>query len=325
MGATKVRNGQIQVTTDFDINSNKLTNVATPSSANDAANKAYVDSVATGLDWKASVRYATTGNITLSGTGTQGNGDWPSSLTVGDRILVKGQSTAADNGIYTAASGAWSRATDADSSAEVTAGMAVFVTEGSTLADTGWVLTTNDAITLGSTSLAFAQFSGSGVTAGAGLTISGSTIDVVSGNGGIVVNANDITLTAADASLSIGGSGIKVATGSSGQMMVSNGTLMQPTTISGDATINGSGVVSLASNVIKEADIVTEETPSGTINGSNTTFTLANTPTTGTVRLYLNGIRLRSGSGNDYTISTATITMATAPATGDILLADYFK
>jgi hypothetical protein len=76
---------------------------------------------------------------------------------------------------------------------------------------------------------------------------------------------------------------------------------------------------------LSPSNFVTEETPSGTINGSNTTFTLANTPTSGTVKLYLNGVRQKSGAGNDYTISTNTITMATAPVSGDVLLVDYMK
>lgn len=76
---------------------------------------------------------------------------------------------------------------------------------------------------------------------------------------------------------------------------------------------------------LSATNFVTEETPSGSINGSNTTFTLANTPTTGTVKLYLNGVRLKSGAGNDYTISTTTITMTTAPVSGDVLLVDYMK
>jgi len=73
------------------------------------------------------------------------------------------------------------------------------------------------------------------------------------------------------------------------------------------------------------SNIVNEETPSGSINGSNVTFTIAYTPTSGSLKLFLNGIRLKSGSGNDYTISTATITMTSAPITNDVLIADYLK
>lgn len=106
------------------------------------------------FDYKDSVRVATTANITLSGTQTIDG----VSVIAGDRVLVKNQSTGSQNGIYVCASGAWSRATDADSSAEVTAGMFVPVAEGTANADTFWLLTTNDPITLGSTSLTFTQY-----------------------------------------------------------------------------------------------------------------------------------------------------------------------
>jgi hypothetical protein len=79
------------------------------------------------------------------------------------------------------------------------------------------------------------------------------------------------------------------------------------------------------SGTLSTTNFVTEETPSGTINGSNVTFTLAVTPTAGTLKLYLNGVRQKSGAGNDYTISTNTITMTTAPISGDVLIADYMK
>lgn len=80
-----------------------------------------------------------------------------------------------------------------------------------------------------------------------------------------------------------------------------------------------------SSGTLSPTNFVTEETPSGSVNGSNTTYTLANTPTSGTLRLYLNGVRQKSGAGNDYTLSTNTITMTTAPISGDVLIADYMK
>lgn len=76
---------------------------------------------------------------------------------------------------------------------------------------------------------------------------------------------------------------------------------------------------------LSPSNFVFEETPSGTINGSNTTFTIANTPTAGTVRVYLNGVRQKSGAGNDYTITTTTITFTTAPVSGDVIIVDYMK
>lgn len=163
--------------------------VPTPTSSTQAANKSYVDGLVNGLDVKASVRVATTANITLSGTQTIDG----VLVAVGNRVLVKDQTTASANGIYVVASGAWTRATDADTSAEVTAGMFTFVAEGTTNADSGWVLTTNDTITLGTTSLAFSQFSGAGqITAGDGLTKSGNTINAVAGTG-ITVAADSIS------------------------------------------------------------------------------------------------------------------------------------
>ena len=178
-------------TADIDCGSQKLINVATPVSDTDAANKAYVDAARNGLDVKDSVRVATTGNITLSGTQTIDG----VSLSAGDRVLVKDQTTAANNGIYVVDSSTWSRSEDANSSAEVTPGMFTFVEEGTVNADSGFVLTNNATVNLGLTGLAFAQFSGAGqITAGAGLTKTGNTLDVGGTANRITVNADTVDI-----------------------------------------------------------------------------------------------------------------------------------
>lgn len=178
---------------DVAFGANKLTGVSDPTQDQDAATKAYVDNVATGLDVKASVHVATTANITLSGNQTiDGVG-----VVDGDRVLVKDQSTGSENGIYVVASGSWSRSTDADNSpaGEVTSGMFTFVEEGTSNADAGFVLTTSDPITLNSTALSFSQFSGAGqITAGTGLTKTGNTIDAVGTANRISVSANAIDI-----------------------------------------------------------------------------------------------------------------------------------
>lgn len=172
--------------------------VADPTDPAHAATKGYVDAARSGLDVKQSVRVATTAAINIAADLEDGDVIDGVTLATGDRVLVKDQSTGSENGIYVVvASGAASRATDADTSAEVTSGMFTFVSEGTTNADSGWVLTTNDTITLGSTSLAFAQFSGAGqITAGAGLTKTGNTIDAVGTSDRITVNADSIDIAA---------------------------------------------------------------------------------------------------------------------------------
>lgn len=131
--------------------------VVDPSAAADIATKSYVDSLANGLDWKASCRVATTANLAVLSTSLIIDGV---TTTTGDRVLVKNQTSGADNGIYVASnSGAWSRSADANTSAKVTSGLAVAVTEGTTQGDSIWVLTTNDPITLNTTSLTFSQIS----------------------------------------------------------------------------------------------------------------------------------------------------------------------
>lgn len=192
----------------------KITSLGTPTASTDAATKGYVDGVATGLDVKASVRAASTAAVTVTYSntgGTSARGQITAApntldgvtLAANDRILLKNQSTGAQNGIWvvstlgTGANGVWDRATDFDQDAEVTSGAFTFVEEGTANADTGWVLTTNNPITIGGasgTALVWAQFSGAGaITAGSGLTQSGTTINVGAGTG-ITVNADDVAV-----------------------------------------------------------------------------------------------------------------------------------
>lgn len=187
------------------ITATTVTGLSEPVNGTDAATKNYVDAARSGLDVKESVRVATTENISLSGTPTIDG----VSVSSGNRVLVKNQSTASQNGIYVAASGAWSRATDADADAEVTAGLFTFVEEGTTYANTGWVLATDNPITVGSTALSFNQFSGAGqITAGAALTKTGDTLDVAVDNTSIEVSSDALRIASGAA-----GSGLGYSTG----------------------------------------------------------------------------------------------------------------
>lgn len=319
------RDGSVALTGALNANSHKITNLTTPTADSDAANKLYVDSVASGLDVKESCRAATTANITLSGAQTIDG----VSVIATNRVLVKDQTDASENGLYVAAAGSWSRALDADTDAEVTAGMFTFVEEGTVNGDAGFVLVSDNPLVVGTDDLLFSQFSSTGtIIAGAGLTRTGDTLAVVSANGGIVVNADNIALTVANASLTIAAGGIKIPDATGGQVIVANsGGIPVSQTLSGDvSSVSNTGVVTInASTIVKKADYITREAPTGSINGSNTSFALANTPLAGSESVYLNGILQQPGAGNDYTISGATITYLSAPLTGDKLLVSYLK
>jgi len=179
-GTTTVASGAIlAIATGGD-----LTIADAPVNPTDAANKQYVDNVAIGLtDWKQSVRAATTANVTVASAAP--NTVDGVTLAANDRILVKNQTAPAENGIYyvstlgTGANGVWTRATDADTSAEMTSGVYVYVEEGTATNKGQYVLNTPNPITLGTTGLTFVRFNGgTALTAGNGIDITGDTISV---------------------------------------------------------------------------------------------------------------------------------------------------
>ena len=178
----------------INASTSRITGVVDPTGAQDAATKAYVDAVKVGLDFKDSVRVASTANLTISGPGAAIDGI---TLSSGNRVLVKNQSTGSQNGIYVfnGAGSAMTRATDADSNAEVTSGLFVFVEEGTLNSDNGFVLTTDGSITVGSTALVFTQFSGAGqIVAGAAITKSGNTLNVGVDGRTIEVNSDALRI-----------------------------------------------------------------------------------------------------------------------------------
>ena len=252
---------------------NKITGLGTPTDATDAATKAYVDSAAQGIDWKASVRAATTAAVTLASDLENGDTLDGVTLATGDRVLVKNQATGSQNGIYVVkVSGAPDRSTDCDTAAELTSNFAVFVEEGTTNADQGYVLTNDGAITVGTTALTFTQFTGLGqIVAGTGLDKNGNTLDIDS-----TVTTNDGTQTLTNKSIS--GStntitNVSLTSGVTGTLPVANG---------------GTGITSLGTGIAtfletpssaNLAAALTDEAGSGTVAFTNSpTFT---TPTLG--------------------------------------------
>ena len=176
---------------DFAIGGYRLTGLGDPQGAQDAVTKAYVDLTVQGLEPKQSVRAASVATIaTLSGPMTLDG----VALVAGDRVLVKDQTTVAQNGLYVVAAGAWARSADADVWGELVSAY-VFVESGTVNADMGYLATVDPGGTLGTTAVTFVQFTGAGqILAGAGLTKSGNTLDVGAGTG-IAVAADTVGLT----------------------------------------------------------------------------------------------------------------------------------
>ena len=372
---------QLRFTGNLDLQTNKIVNLTDPTANQDAATKSYVDAQVAGgvIDFKESVRVATTATGTLASDFENNDVIDGVTLATNDRILIKNQSSGDENGIYIVqATGAPSRSSDADTSAEVTSGLFCFVEEGTSNAKTGWLLTTTGTITLDTTALTFEKFSEVGqlledLVAGAGLTKTDETVDVVAAtsggltananditinldtnsglnlgaggisvgagsglaasggdvnigaatSGGITVNADDIEVNLDGSTLALGSSGLSLADGASAALLVGQGA--SDTTynaVGGDLTMSSSAAFTIADSYVTDT-WVTRETPTGTVNGSNTDFTMAATPLSNTDCIYLNGIIQNTGGANDYTLSGAIITFNTAPESGDVILVNY--
>lgn len=255
-------------TSAVSMNSQKITNLATPTASSDAATKQYVDDTVAGLSWKDEVRVATTGAGTLASSFANGSSVDSVTLVTGDRILIKNQASGAENGIYVvAASGAPTRATDADSANEMM-GAAVYVSNGTTNGGTRWVCNNTGTITLGSTSLTFAQFGGGQTyTAGNGLSLTGNDFNVGAGTG-ISVGADtvgiDTSVVARKYAATVGGS----------------------TSIAVTHSLNNSDVVTqvrqVSDNAVVWCDIVNTD-------ANNVTLTFATAPSASSIRVTVIG------------------------------------
>jgi hypothetical protein len=443
-----------------------LTLAGDPTNSNHAVNKNYVDNIVTGLSWKNAVLAATTTNITLSGTQSVDG----VILNIGDRVLVKNQTTASQNGIYVVANGSWTRAVDEDNSPEVF-GSAVYVSGGGTLnKNTQWTNSNSTAPTIGTDPITYVQISGAGTyTNGTGISLIGNAFSLDSSytdtlyiplSRSLTINGNTQTLAAnrtftitttgtpnrisvsgggtitptididsaylgqtsittlgtinfgnwqaSPISVTRGGTGqvtalagfnalspmvnagdiiyggtsgsaLRLAAGTTTQVLIggstpswgsvnlssmASGTLQasqfpalsgEVTTSAGslNVTINNSAVIGKTLSgfiqttgavgvsdtiltaiekiygnsltVVDSTRFVVRETPSGTTDGVNTVFILANIPISNKESVYLNGLLLDSGLGNDYTLSSKTLTFLSGaiPMAGDKIRVSY--
>jgi len=180
----------LQLKKGADFNGQRAINAGDGSAATDLVTLQQLQAAIRGIDWKDSVRAASTGTLTLTAPGATIDGV---AMAAGNRFLAKDQTAGAENGIYiwNGAAVAATRAPDADANAEVTAGFAVTSTEGTANVDKMWLLTTNDAIVVGTTALVFTQLGGATTpyTAGNGLALTGQAFSVVADNGILVTGS----------------------------------------------------------------------------------------------------------------------------------------
>ena len=256
-------NGSVAMTGDLHLGGFKVTNVGAPTVDTDAATKSYVDSVATGLKIKAACRVATTANITLSGTPTV-DGVTVSNL---DRVLVKNQTSLAENGIYVVnSSGSWGRATDADTWAELV-GATCFITAGTANANTSWTCNIASSGSLGVDPIVFVLFSAStAYTAGTGLSLVGSQFSL-----------------ATPVSVANGGSGVTTLTGivkGNGTSAFSAATGSEIVSVIGATAVqNATASASCSGNALTATTLQTARNINGvSFNGSANITITANTP-----------------------------------------------
>ena len=252
-------------TGSVSLNSQTITNLADPVNASDAASKSFVESTAQGLDVKDSCVAATTANITISTALNNGDTLDGVTLSTNDRVLVKDQSTASENGIYVVGSSP-ARADDLAAGADA-AGFFTFVEQGTVNADNGFVCTSNKgSAVVGTNNLTIAQFSGAGqVTAGDGLDKSGNTLSVdLKANGGLVIESSEIAVKLDASSItgtlavSDGGTGATSASAARTALGLAIGTNVQAfdaqlSDVAGLTPSNGVFIVGDGSNFVAES------------------------------------------------------------------------
>lgn len=253
--------------TGIDLTNNRGINVASPTAATDAANKAYVDALIAGLSWKDEVRAATTTAGTLATSFANGSVIDTVTLATADRILIKNQASAIENGIYTVnASGAPTRTTDADTAPKLN-NATVLVTSGTVNIDTAWTQTTANP-TVGSSNIVFVQFgAGQSYTAGNGLSLSTNTFAVLldgAANSGLAVSGSGTKINP--------GSAISTAGGNCNVLL--NATNPALTLTGGLAVIAGTGITVAANTVAIDLTSVTRKFSASVGNASLSTFTV---------------------------------------------------
>lgn len=320
---------KIDLTGSFDFSSGTLS-VATPTSDAHAATKAYVDASAQGVHWKESCIAASTANVDITSAPSSIDGV---TLSTNDRVLLKDQSTGSENGIYefAGAGSAMSRTSDADTAAKLE-GAAVFVRQGSTHADQGFIVTTDD-INLGTTSITISQFTGlASITAGDGLQKSGSVLSLdLSSNSGLQITSGELEINAGNglellggaakvklngSTLSLSASGLSVGTITSSELGANS--------VTSNAIANGSidSSAYFAASVVDSAALGSNAVTSSKINSGAVTAAKLASASVDESKLTASvaGSGLSGGNGSSLSVAVDNSTIEVDGNSGNLQL-----
>ena len=288
----------------------------TPANPTDLVNKNYVDMFVQGYAIKAECQVASTGNLTLSGLQTI---DGYTTLA-GDRVLVKNQTTQAQNGIYVAASGAWARSSDANTWNSLISAF-TFIQNGSTQANSGWVCTISTGGTLGTTPVTWSQLaSAASYFAGTGLTLSSYTFSITPvGTAGTYGSASQVPVFVTNASgqvTSVTNTSISIAPSQINATIPNSGLTNSSITVNGSAISLGGSATITAVN--PNALTIGTGLSGSSYNGSSAvTIALANTAVTAAsytlASVTFNAQGQATAASSASTTGSGNVVLATSP------------
>lgn len=299
--------------TGYNMGNQRVQAIGDPQAETDAVNLQSARRLVQGVtSRKEAVRVASTGNLTVASPGSAIDGV---TLTNGDRVLLKDQSSGSENGLYdfNGSASPLTRSADADTSAEVKPGTQVFVSEGTVNGNSTWQITTDGPITLGTTALVWAQTAsgGSSYTAGNGLTLTGNSFAVNPlTNGGITVAAGGVSVTAG-AGISVGSGGVAIAASAAG-----NGLTLTTGVLN---VVAGTGITAAADQVSIDTSVVVRKYAAAIGNGAATSIAVTHNLGTRDITWSVydtSTFEFVEVDGVATDTNTLTLSFAAAPASG---------
>lgn len=248
------RDGSVPLTGNLDLGGNRITNAAPSVGATDLVTRAELDAKGEGLKVHEAAVVTSTSDIDLLTGGLLTIDGIP--LSAGDRVLVKDQTNASENGIYIVQVGGWDRSLDANDTGELRGGSHIYVSEGTSFAGTAYVVTNVAEPVIGTDDISWTQHSGAGqLDAGNGLKKDGNLLEVNTSDG-LEIVADNVKIKLDGTTLQLGADGIKLKDLNNGSILIGNASNEATAqVISGDATISNDGTLTISSEAIDNSNI----------------------------------------------------------------------